>query len=731
MLAYYPFRYNDFSKVVDIATAPLNEKSSVIGTIDEVSLKRPRRGLSIVEVSVKDKTGVMFASWFNQPWLARTFSTGMRVLLFGKVEFNFNFNRMSSPAYIILDADFDKNELQTEPVYHATSDISTAQIARTVRSALQYVPAPLDPLPASLRVRHGFMSKQAALRNIHFPQDDASRSEARRRLAFEEVLYAQLTRMRERMLAQRGTKAFSHAINGALVTAMPGVLGFTLTNDQSNAIAEILKDMSADKPMARLLLGDVGSGKTVVAAHALAAACDSGWQACCMAPTEILAKQYASSIGPMFDALGIRWATLTASTAADERKRILSDLVAGDLSVLFGTHALLRPDVDFKCLSLAVIDEQHRFGVDQRQALYAKGPGCDVLALTATPIPRSLALVVYGDMQTSYLRTRPNPAHVTTKVVPKSLINEAYDGIRAALAAGHQAYIVCPLITHAGATRRKYAGHAGHGDGSRGTFVKRHPRENGDSSQGVCSLREIPSQAGNGGKRAVRTVPMAHQTDSVRDDVADDSIYDLAAFDDADHITAAEDEVDFLRNKVFTDKNVGLLTGKLAPAEKQAIMRDFRAGDIDVLVSTTVIEVGIDVPNATVMVIEDADRFGLAQLHQLRGRIGRGAYDGQLFLVSNARDTEAKRRLRLMERVSDGFKLAEQDLRLRHEGDVMGTRQHGAGALKLVNVIDDAKIIASAHEEAEAILDADADLKAPEHALLRHEIDTIYPPQPQ
>ena len=387
-----------------------------------------------------------------------------------------------------------------------------------------------------------------------------------------------------------------------------------------------------------------------------------------MAPTEVLARQYAAKLGPLFDACGMSWGILTGSTVAAERAELLDALSHGSVDVVFGTHALIEPDVVFSDLSLVIIDEQHRFGVRQRAALREKGPGSDLLVMTATPIPRSLALTLYGDLSTSYIRTRPvSRPETTTQVVSRDARGVAYDAIRAALAQGRQAYIICPLV---GLSREQRARRS----------------ENGEMQLSL----------------------------SGRGDISDPK--------------AAEEEAQFLARKVFPQYTVGLLTGHMGATEKRMVMDAFHDREIDVLVATTVVEVGVDVPNATVMMVEDAERFGLSQLHQLRGRVGRGEHQGQVFLVADPGkdDTDTQARMDALVSTNDGFALAEADLKARREGDVLGSRQHGAETLKLVNVVDDAELIALAHDDALRILADDPALSHDEHTALARELETVF-----
>jgi len=711
LLHHYPFRYDDFSEVKLIRDTPLGENVSILGHIDTIKVKKPRRNLSLLEVSVLDGSGVIFATWFNQPWLARSLVEGTLVLLLGKIEHSYGFKRMTNPLITIIENVDETDEDKTKdrktkdrktknaasgvvtdslilPVYHANARISNAWVARVVKTAVAQAPAILDPVPPITRLKLGLMSFQNAIKEIHQPSSKTARSKARKRLAFDEVFYLMLYLKQARRLQSTGLSPYIHEKQGPAVLRLPTILPFTLTDDQKKAIAEILDDMGNPKSMNRLLLGDVGSGKTIVAAHTLAAVFDTGTQAAMMAPTEVLAQQYVLALGPFFDNLGISWALLTSSTPPSERKKMLRRLSAGEICVLFGTHALIEPDVGFKNLSLIVIDEQHRFGVDQRAALRAKGPNCDALMMTATPIPRSLALVLYGDLAPTYLYTHHQSSTVTSRLLDRSCIGEAYEAIRTALASGHQAFVICPLITPQNAS---------------GSFDP----QNGKDLDLDLDQSQDPSADGSDEQMTLI-----------------DLFTDYSAFENEGAIKAAQLEAGFLQKQVFPEYSVRLLTGRMSNDEKNSTMMDFRAGRIDVLVSTTVVEVGVDVPNATVMIVEDADRFGISQLHQLRGRIGRGQWDGEFFLVSATRFDETRERLRLLERITDGFELAEADLRLRREGDILGSRQHGREALKLIKVLEDADLIAAANEEADTILDADPELSLPKHALLANELNT-------
>lgn len=669
LLENYPRRYIDLSNIETAARAPIGQFVTVVGTVDEVTEKQPRRRLHILEVAIFDGTGVIIATWFRQPWMTAKFERGMRVAFSGKVSFEYGFKRMNSPYVAFLgDPDQPQARLaQMIAVHPTTEGVSTTWMRRFVANALEQTADISDALPADLRLKYGLIGKKEAMRQIHFPENRTQMLQARKRLAYEEVLRLQLEMMRLRRAETLDANPIVHE-PGLRVESLRAQLPYTLTDEQEQAVADITGDMRAPRSMNRMLLGDVGTGKTIVAAFALALSADSGCQAAMMAPTEVLARQYASKLGSLFDAAGISWGTLTGSTTPDERERLLTAAADGSLQVLFGTHALIEPTVSFSRLSLVIIDEQHRFGVNQRAALRMKGPGCDLLVMTATPIPRTLALTLYGDLDTSYIRTRPgNVTPTRTELVSRDARGRAYEAMKEALSQGRQAYVICPLV---GLSRENLAARVE--DGS------------------------LLASLANGS------------------DISDPK--------------AAEEEAARLQREVFTGYRVGLLTGRMNAAEKQQVMEAFNEGDIDVLVATTVVEVGVDVPNATMMLIEDAERFGLSQLHQLRGRVGRGEHPGTVFLVADPGKDDAETRARMDAFVSttDGFELAEADLRTRHEGDVLGSRQHGAETLKLVNVIDDAQLIACAHADALEILENDPDLCAPEHAALAADIERAF-----
>ncbi len=641
---HYPFRYLDLTNTSDLRTVPVGADATVIGRVHEIKVKRPRPRLTITEVAIVDGTGALIGVWFNQPYMEQRFQVGERVAFAGTVTFDFGLKQMKSPFVEKLPEDERGPDIaRILPVHRATEGLSTNWIRRLVAEALLEVGDQPDPLPAELRVRRDLMPLAAALSAIHFPSSMEDAAAARRRLAYEELLAIQLAMATRRYHATRVLPGFAHDTDGEHLSSMVEALPFALTADQTRAVKEVLADMASDRPMNRMLLGDVGTGKTAVAAHALAVCADSGSQAAMMAPTEVLASQYAHAVAPLLDRAGVSWRLLTGSTKAAERREILAGLADGSVTVAFGTHALIQESVSFEHLTLAIVDEQHRFGVAQRLALRGKGEGIDLLVMTATPIPRSLALTIYGDLETSYLRERPGgrgPGHVRTRLVPMSGRADAYATVREAVAAGKQAYVVCALVDESDITQAK----------------------------------------------------------------------------------AATAEARRLQKQVFAELKVGLLTGQMPSADKAAAMDRFRAGETDVLVATTVIEVGVDVPRATVMIVEDAERFGLAQLHQLRGRVGRGADPGEVLLFADPKTADGRARMEAISTTDDGFELAEYDLRLRGEGEVLGDRQSGIPGLRLASLATDQALLEQSREDAQAIVEEDPDLSSPLHAPLREDV---------
>lgn len=684
LLMCMPRRYLDFTQQVDIAHAAINQTVTIIARVDSIKLTYPKPRLSIFEMFVVDKSAAMRLSFFRQPWLAKKYHVGDVVALSGKVAFSYGFKTMNAPLVEVLtpasslpssspvstDATqpltqgtyAQPSNMRVMPIYAMCADISTAVYHAAVKQALaQYVPV-VDWLPSTLVANHQLLGVNQAFFSMHAPRTCADVHHARRRFAYEELLYLQLA-LRMRHVNETGERAgFAHDTQGPCVERFLRALPFSYTTEQQQCADELLGDMAAKKPMLRLLLGDVGTGKTAVCALGMAACCDTHTQAALMAPTVVLASQYTQSIGPLLDAAHISWALLTSATPAAERARICNDIASGAVTVVFGTVALLSKDIQFSALSYIIIDEQHRFGVHQREELQRKAqlssarPGhtADVLMMSATPVPRSLALSLYGDMAVSRICHKPHAgATITTHIIPTENLFVAYSAMQEALSRGEQCYIICPSITESSA----------------------------DST----------------------TTGSPYATDTHADDACD--VAD-AFVSQTKHIHAAQTVYEQLLRGEFSAWRIGLLTGALKTEDKERVMEAFRAHEIDVLVATTIVEVGVDVPNANTMLILDADRFGLATLHQLRGRVGRGSAPAQVFMHCAARpQTPARTRLAVLEHTNDGFELAQRDLELRSEGEILGYKQSGVQTLRFCDMVQDIDLIEAARADADEIIE--------------------------
>ncbi len=666
LVEYYPRRYHDRTKRADIAELNEGEEATVEAEVRKVSSRYSKGGRAIVDVVVSDGTTYLYLTFFNQPWRANQLSSGSEVSLFGKLERYRGRLQMTNPVVDVFGSGVDKTGVLV-PIYPQSgkAEVTTWQIQRLMSEALDRAGELEDPMPAELREHHNLMSRTRAYNGIHRPETSADHYLAARRLIFDEFLRMQVGLVARKRAFETTRAGIVQHSGGPLVTAFVSGLPFELTSGQQQAVAEIADDLAAPRPMHRLLQGDVGSGKTVIAIVALLTAVDNGHQGALMAPTEVLAEQHHAGISRMLSGLTVgdpgtllgtrpvRVELLTNRTPAAQRRKLAAALAAGDVDIVVGTHALIYGEVPFRSLSVAVIDEQHRFGVEQRALLRAKGPGAvgtaasrdpDVLVMTATPIPRTAAMLIYGDLDKSELREMPpGRTPITTEVVgPEPAHRErAYDRLRAEAAAGRQAYVVCPLV-----------------EGSERVEAK-----------------------------------------------------------------AATEEYHRLEAGPLQGLRLGLLTGPMPSADKDAVMSRFRAGDVDVLVATTVIEVGVDVPNATVLIVEDADRFGLSQLHQLRGRVGRGGGESWCFLFADPQTPEARERLAAMAESVDGFLLAERDLAIRGAGEVFGERQAGFSDLKLGRIPRDEDVVMEARRAAEAILDADPGLAV--HRQLAEEVEDL------
>ncbi|MCA9961710.1 MAG: ATP-dependent DNA helicase RecG [Anaerolineales bacterium] len=646
LLYLFPRRYDDYTLMKPINQARYGDQVTIIGTVWEVRARHTRNNQVMVQAVVNDGTGSIQANWFNQPWLVEKLHSGMQIVLSGKVDQYLGRPVMPSPEWEAMDLE----PLRTRrivPVYPLTQGLNSNKMRDIMHTAVSIwanrVP---EPLPKSIRHNQNLYSLPQALQQIHFPDNQQALHEARRRLIFDELFLLQLGMQRKRNEWRSQPGLPLQAPPDALQPFYDN-LPFSLTGAQQRVIAEITEDMTRDVPMNRLLQGDVGAGKTIIAAVAMVTAVRADAQAALMAPTEILAEQHFRGLSSQLEPLGITTALLTGSVSTAEKERIYAGLASGEIQVAIGTHALIQETVSFHKLGLVVIDEQHRFGVEQRGALRSKGvetedgmPNPHLLVMSATPIPRTLALSLYGDLDLSILdEMPPGRQEIKTRWLQPTERERAYAFVRRQVAEGRQAYIIYPLV---------------------------------------------------------------EESDKI----------------DAG---AAVEEHERLQNEVFPDLTLGLIHGRLRADEKEAAMRAFHAGDTNILVATSVIEVGVDVPNATIIIIEGANRFGLAQLHQFRGRVGRGTHQSYCILVADNSSTEAEERLKALEETNDGFALAEKDLEIRGPGEFFGRRQSGIPELKLASILD-METLQKARAEAENIFAFDPNLTQPEHQFLKERI---------
>ncbi|MDX9990696.1 MAG: ATP-dependent DNA helicase RecG [Anaerolineales bacterium] len=650
LLYHFPRRYDDYSQLQPIRSLSYGQVVTVIGQIQSVS-NRPIRGgkLQIIEAVISDGSGALRLTWFNQPWLTNRFKQGVNIAVAGKVEQYLGRLVMNSPEWeMVEDEHLHTNRIV--PVYGLTANITQKWLRQVMDQVVNYwSPRVADPLPESVRAAAEVYGLGEAIHQAHFPDTQETLKAARQRLAFDEIFYLQMGVLRQKQDFEALSARVFETPDDWLEARIAG-LPFPLTGAQTRAVADIRDDLLTGHPMNRLIQGDVGSGKTVVAALAAMMISAHGAQVAIMAPTSILAEQHYKSFSAFLTADGLLAAgqvrLLTGDTGSAERAEIQAGLASGEIKVLVGTHALIEEPVQFSDLQLTVIDEQHRFGVGQRAALRNKGNNPHLLVMTATPIPRSLALTLYGDLNLSVMDEMPAGREpVSTHVLTPQERERAYSLVRSQIAAGHQAFIVYPLI---------------------------------EESEKLEDLK------------------------------------------------AAVDDHERLSKEIFPDRKLGLLHGKMKPDEKDRIMADFRDKQYDILVSTTVIEVGVDVPNATVMLIEGANRFGLAQLHQLRGRVGRGGGESFCLLVPDKADSAENERLQAMQETNDGFRLAELDLQQRGPGEFLGTRQAGfATTLKMASLTD-VTLIEKARGHAADLFAIDPTLAQPEHALLAEALERFW-----
>ena len=671
LLSFYPRRWVDRSNEAHIADLVPGEEALVLATVRSVVKRVTRNRRTMVNVNVGDGSGRMDVVFFNQPWRERQLREGLQIALFGKADVYRGGLQMANP---VVDLIGDRTG-RIVPIYPQSEkvQINTWEIAGWVEEALRRCRERgiADPVPPDILRRLGMLGRFEALSNIHLPDSIRDKEQARRRLAFDELLRVQLVLVLRKRAMEREQRGIAHDLGGDLVQRFHDALPYPLTGAQQRAIAEIEHDLAAPHPMHRLLQGDVGSGKTVVAVDTMMVAVQGRHQAALMAPTEVLAEQHAAGVRALLEGVSVpdpanlfgdrplRVELLTNRITGADRKDVLAGLAEGSVDIVIGTHALIQDAVDFASLGVVVVDEQHRFGVEQRAALRAKTVGGavpDMLVMTATPIPRTAAMTVYGDLDVSVLdELPPGRTPIVTKWAEGPLLEaEVWADVRGQVADGRQAYVVCPLI-------------------------------------GESEKLEVAS---------------------------------------------AEETFERLTLDELAGLRLGLLHGRLNAAEKEATMASFRAGDLDVLVATTVIEVGVDVPNATVMVILDADRFGIAQLHQLRGRVGRGVHASTCWLVTQQGDEPVARgpgagadsggnpRVEALVASTDGFDLAEVDLDLRGEGTLMSTSQKGRSDLKLASLRRDRNLVELAREAAFEIVDADPELA--DHGVLADELALVF-----
>ncbi|MGB9866779.1 MAG: ATP-dependent DNA helicase RecG [Bacillota bacterium] len=640
LIYFFPRRHEDRTLFTAVAAVRSNDRVTICGVVRDVVETRSRNNMTITRVAVSDGSGTAWGVWFNQPYMKEKFRVGMRVALSGRVTFRYGRKEFNSPDFEEMDGDSPIHAGRMVPVYALTEGLSQRWLRETMKYVVEsFAPLVDEVLPEETVKKYKFPSAGEAVRAFHFPSGPEELERARRRLAFEELFLMQLgvvSFKRQNSL----TKGYSHKPDPPLVEQLVASLPFQLTRAQKRVWDEIRRDMEGPFPMNRLLQGDVGSGKTVIAAMAIAKCVQSGYQAALMAPTEILAEQHFNTLRAFLCPLGVRVRLLTSSTGAKERAEVLEGLAEGSVDVAVGTHSLLEEGVVFRQLALAITDEQHRFGVRQRARLMSKGASPDTLVMTATPIPRTLALTLYGDLDISVIdEMPPGRRPVETAWFPPSKRGQIYRWLREQLSRGEQAYVVCPLVEES----------------------------------------------------------------------------------DAVEAAAAVDLAEELKEKWLSDVAIGVLHGKMKSAEKREVLSAFKKGKLAVLVSTTVVEVGIDVPNATILVVEGAERFGLAELHQLRGRVGRGSKQSYCLLIADPKSEVARARLEVITRTHSGFEIAEEDLKLRGPGEFLGTRQHGEIQFRVADLGKDLDLLVAARKEAERVLQRDPTLAS--HARLRQVLE--------
>ncbi|MFH0953988.1 MAG: ATP-dependent DNA helicase RecG [Verrucomicrobiota bacterium] len=669
LLLTVPRRYEDRRTFEKLASLQPGDMVVATGTIMACGWVKARFGRSFFEALIRDDSGLACCRWYNAQYLQDQLKTGDTLVVYGKVTRFKGQMVFQHPEFEMGSANGSGAAPEEEslhlgrivPIYPLTEHLGQRTMRRIAWNAVTlYAEKAEDMLPGETLDRLRLPGIREALARVHFPASLDEARAARYRIVFDEFLCIQLVLVARKVHAEQFLTGPAHVAPGHVRRRFLSALPFELTEAQQRVLKEIEADMQKPRPMHRLLQGDVGSGKTIVAACAILDAIECGSQCAVMAPTEILASQHARTFTEYLEPLGLRIALLTSDMPAAERTRALDGIRVGDVNLVVGTHAIIEERVAFKKLGFIVIDEQHKFGVEQRGVLYEKGENPDVLVMTATPIPRTLAMTIYGDLDVSILDEMPKGRQeIVTRVIKEEQLPQAYDFIRKQVAKGRQAYLVYPLV-------------------SAETIA--------DETAGAADQPATP----------------------------------------ASELRAAEEMYRKLKETVFTKERLGLLHGQMRAADKGEIMQRFRRGELDLLVATTVVEVGIDVPNATVMLVENAERFGLAQLHQLRGRIGRGAHKSFCILEGRPGTPESWRRLKVMEETLDGFRIAEEDLKIRGMGNLLGREQSGFPALRVGDPLGDSDILMAARDEAFRIVGADPRLEDPRYDLLRRRARELY-----